>query len=719
LATAEEMFAAGYSSAAVDPIVKVDDGPAIAAIARLDHLVHDQRTASARAVNNTVGNSIGRSLILDGAMTFVILVMVVALTWFTIWRVIKPVGRIQRAMNCLAEGQMDINLADSNRHDEIGEMTRAVSVFKDNVLERRRAEEELRTSQQRFKEIAEVGSDWIWECDENLRLTYLSESFSRITGVCADRIRCQRMIDVFANNDRDWESHVADLWARRPFRDVRYTIDDEQGETRHLASSGTPVFGESGAFQGYRGTGSDRTASETMNRQLTQQAATVDLLNAISMAANQSKDTRTALDHCLALVCGYTNWEVGHVYLQAGDGSEELRPSRSWYVTNHDQYSEFKEATARTNYRAGVGLPGRVLAQGKPRWISDIRLESGLPRAKVALEAGLIGAAGYAVKVRDETIAVLEFFSTDRIDPDPELAGVLNHACTQMGRVMERERAELALKANRDRLQYMVDAATADLKERAEELKSALEKEKELNVIQRQFVAMASHEFRTPLAIIDSASQRLKSRADQNRLTSKDVRNRIEKIRSAVQRMTRLMESTLSAARMQEGKVEITLASCDIGNIVEEVCARHRDIALNHRITCRLVDLPGSIVADGGSLEQVLTNLLSNAVKYAPDAPEIEVIARREGEHVAVSVRDHGLGIDREDLKKIGQRFFRARTSTGIEGTGIGLSLVRMLIEMHDGTIAVESEKGEGSTFTIRLPIAGPTSANKAETVAA
>lgn len=105
-------------------------------------------------------------------------------------------------------------------------------------------------------------------------------------------------------------------------------------------------------------------------------------------------------------------------------------------------------------------------------------------------------------------------------------------------------------------------------------------------------------------------------------------------------------------------------------------------------------------------------------MKYAPEAPDIEVTAHTEGEHVIVSVRDEGVGIDAADLANIGKRFFRARTSVGIAGTGIGLNLCNQLVAMHGGTISVKSERGEGSTFSVRLPIKGPQS-EKADSRAA
>lgn len=279
--------------------------------------------------------------------------------------------------------------------------------------------------------------------------------------------------------------------------------------------------------------------------------------------------------------------------------------------------------------------------------------------------------------------------------------------------ITERRKAEQELLSHRDRLQELVDDATESLKTKAKELRLALDKEKELNTLQREFVSMASHEFRTPLAIIDANAQRIERRAKKDRLTNEDLLPRIGKIRTAIERMTRLMESTLSAARMQDGRINVQIRPCDIGGLVQEVADRQQEIAKNHHFHVRLKNLPDHIQADRGALDQVLTNLLSNAVKYAPDVPDIDIAAVRSGAYVIISIRDHGIGIDTDDLSRIGERFFRAKTSTGIEGTGIGLNLVGKLIELHDGALQVDSKKGEGSVFAISVPIAGPADLTK------
>ena len=272
--------------------------------------------------------------------------------------------------------------------------------------------------------------------------------------------------------------------------------------------------------------------------------------------------------------------------------------------------------------------------------------------------------------------------------------------------VTEMRRKEEELKRHKENLEEIVKERTAIIAEQTTQLEEALAAEKELNEMQRQFVSMASHEFRTPLAIIDSSAQRLMRKKGD--VSKELLTKRVEIILEAVQRMSSLMESTLAAARLNAKKLSVQIADCDITRLIESVCMRQQEISSHHQIDYIISDLPKSIQADKAKVDQVLTNLLSNAVKYAPDAPFITVKAYTEGTDVVLSVQDDGLGIDEDEIPKMFEQFFRAKTSTGIAGTGIGLHIVKQIIDHHGGTISVESEVGVGSTFTVRLPVSGP-----------
>lgn len=274
------------------------------------------------------------------------------------------------------------------------------------------------------------------------------------------------------------------------------------------------------------------------------------------------------------------------------------------------------------------------------------------------------------------------------------------------------EREELA--AHRDRLQELVDAATADLKTKAEKLQQALAKEKELSEMQRQFVATASHEFRTPLAIIDSTVQRLVRKKE--RLSAEELEARARTVRECVATMTNLMETTLDAARLDAGQIKIVPTDVDLAELLCAVCDRHRELNKDAHIRVELASLPKTVRADRGALEHVFENLVSNAVKYSADTTEVTVLARCEADEVRVEVRDRGIGIDEEDLPQMFERFFRAKSAIGVSGTGIGLNLAKTLLELHGGSISVQSQRGLGSSFFVRLPIQGVWPASVGET---
>ncbi len=276
-----------------------------------------------------------------------------------------------------------------------------------------------------------------------------------------------------------------------------------------------------------------------------------------------------------------------------------------------------------------------------------------------------------------------------------------------------RKRAEKELIRNRDELEKTVRQRTAEIAAQAAALEEALQKEKNINAMQRQFVAMTSHEFRTPLAIIDGAAQRIQRKKGEVETTF--LSEKTQQIRAAVARMVDLMESFLSAGRIDTGKIELSLVDCSVHKLIEQAIKRQKLSSQHHRFDAEIDALPPVIRCDALAISQVLTNLLSNAVKYAPRAPDITIRGWEEDGFVFLSVKDEGVGIDAEDVPKLFQPYFRARTSTGIAGTGIGLSLVKQIATLHDGDIFVESERGKGTCFTLVLPVQGPAVPDKTD----
>jgi two-component system, OmpR family, sensor kinase len=172
--------------------------------------------------------------------------------------------------------------------------------------------------------------------------------------------------------------------------------------------------------------------------------------------------------------------------------------------------------------------------------------------------------------------------------------------------------------------------------------------------------------------------------------------------------MTSLIEGLLGSSLL-DGKVELYFhpAEFDLVDLLREVCRLHREVSPRAHIFERLGTAPILILGDRKLLFQVFSNLLSNAIKYSPDGGFIKVIAKVRDGAVEVVVQDHGLGIPKADMERLFERYYRGGNVSGIVGTGIGLHFVKMVTELHQGSVAVQSEEGRGARFSVRLPVQG------------
>jgi len=237
-------------------------------------------------------------------------------------------------------------------------------------------------------------------------------------------------------------------------------------------------------------------------------------------------------------------------------------------------------------------------------------------------------------------------------------------------------------------------------------LEEQLAQEQRLALLQRNFVSMASHEFRTPLTIIDGHARRLSKMKDS--ISAGQIDERAGKIRAAVLRVTHLIDNLLNSARVIDGGPELYFqpAEMDVAALLHEVCQLHREMVPSAQIVERFTaTVPVPITGDAKLLFQVFSNLLSNAVKYSPAGGAIEVEAGVTGDAVSVAVVDHGIGIPAADLTRLFERYHRGSNVSGIVGTGVGLYLVKIAIDLHGGRIEVQTKEGEGSRFTVTLPV--------------
>lgn len=241
------------------------------------------------------------------------------------------------------------------------------------------------------------------------------------------------------------------------------------------------------------------------------------------------------------------------------------------------------------------------------------------------------------------------------------------------------------------------------VRERTLELTQALEREKELNEMKSRFVSIASHEFRTPLSAILSSTSLIEHyvNAEQEEKRKKHI----ERIKSSVRNLTSILDDFLSLEKLEQGKVETHNSKFNLKDFIED-CIEETEgmVKRKHQKVNFGYSGHDEVCQDKKILRNVLLNLLSNAVKYSQEGKQIYVNAEVNDEKVVLSVKDEGIGIPLEAQKDLFDKFFRARNATNIQGTGLGLNIVKKYMELLHGSVRFTSKENEGTTFTIEFP---------------
>jgi PAS domain S-box-containing protein len=235
------------------------------------------------------------------------------------------------------------------------------------------------------------------------------------------------------------------------------------------------------------------------------------------------------------------------------------------------------------------------------------------------------------------------------------------------------------------------------------ELAEALEKEKELSELKSRFVSMASHEFRTPLSAILSSAGLLERYIGTGQFDK--CSRHIQKIKSGVEHLNAVLEDFLSLGKIEEGRIQVKMEDFNIGEKLNKIGAEMQELTKPGQHIVISGDTNLTIHSDESLLRNALINLLSNAIKFSEEGADIEINAVRQNGSLLIHVKDHGIGIPEEEHKYLFDRFFRASNASNIQGTGLGLYIVKRYVEMINGQLLFYSKPGEGTTFTIQLPV--------------
>jgi signal transduction histidine kinase/DNA-binding response OmpR family regulator len=405
--------------------------------------------------------------------------------------------------------------------------------------------------------------------------------------------------------------------------------------------------------------------------------------NAVWQILAEARSVAEATPRLLAAIAENADWDFAAMW-EVEEATGRICCRHCWRGAEGD-LDAFEADTRVREFPVGEGLPGQVWRQGRPVWLRDAVEEENFPRRSVAARVGLHGGFAFPILLGDSVLGVLEFFSLRVREKDLALLTALEGIGSQIGQFVERMRAAQAL-------------------QEADQRKD-------------EFLAMLAHELRNPLTPITNAVRLLQERGD----THPEAREYQEIIERQARQMRRLVDDLLDVSRITRGTISLRPERVDLRALVATVAEDYQASAEHRGLDLRVALPPGPCVieADPSRLRQVTGNLLSNAIRFTPAGGSVSISlavesGSPEGESGApqseavLRVRDTGIGIPPELLPRVFDTFVQGDRSLARSegGLGIGLTLVKQLVELHGGRTAAASDgPGCGSLFEVRIPI--------------
>ena len=653
------------------------------------------------------------------------------------------------------------------RRDHEGRITGLIGYARD-VTRRKRAEEALRASEARLRDLVEANSDWVWEVDAEGRYTYASPRVRALLGYEPTEVIGRTPFDLMPPEEAERVGAIfADICRRRvPFSELENTNLHKDGRSVVLETSGVPVFEDNGRLLGYRGIDRDITARKRAEAEREQLHREVEA---------QRQRFRSAIDSAPAAIAVVraSDWTI-----------EVINPAGLNLTTERDVLGRSAAEVAPIGAPRVLPLLEQVARTGEPVRATDALLflpkQPGRPPQEAFVSYTLVpmrAADGHV-----DAILAMAIDTTDRVRAQRRVEeaaqeaerraaeldatinaisdGILiygphneilrmNSAAERLMEITSEEYASMSLEervtyyhmsavdgrplapaetpaaralrgevlsgyrmiGSRDSRSRQVLVSAGPIRDDQGRILGAVLSLSDITPmieLQQQgedLLRAVSHDLRNPLSAVLGTAQLVEHRL--GRAGMERERQSLQTIITAARRMDAMIEDLVDAARLESRQLQLKLAPLDLPHLAQGLLRRMAAAQDTSRVHIEAPEGLPPALADAGRIERVLTNLLTNALKYSfPGTPVSVNFSARAGQ-VVISVSDQGPGIPPEAIPELFQRYRRAPAAGAREGLGLGLYISRQLVEAHGGRIWVESRVGVGSTFSFSLPAAG------------
>jgi PAS domain S-box-containing protein len=459
------------------------------------------------------------------------------------------------------------------------------------------------------------------------------------------------------------------LWTRPGDQSYEIQLPFPEGRVRHTIYYKATYTSQDGAVGGLIGTIVDIT-----ERKQAEQREAIE--HAVQRYLGSEESLGEAIRGIMRVMCERLDWACAARW-SLDEANNRLHCVETW-SEDDDRIRAFLESSRRETFVPGAtGMIRRVLTTGESVWVADVLEKKDLMRGPMAAQAGLRGAFALPVRMGDKVLGAIEFFSHEPRHPDKWLLLTTVSIGNLIGQLMARRQAEAAMRE----AFLALEQKTRELTRSNEEL--------------QQFAYVASHDLQEPLRMISSYTQLL-GRRYGDRLDG-DAQEFMAFIVDGAARMKQLIEDLLAYSRV--GTRGREFQEVDSGASLTRALANLRTAQESSGAVITHDAMP-RVIADGAQLAQVFQNLIGNAIKFRGEAaPKIHVGAQVTDSVWVFTVKDNGIGLDTQYADRIFMMFQRLHNKAEYPGTGIGLAIVKKIVERHGGRIWVESEPGKGATF--------------------